>query len=230
LNETDFEAGAIIPIDKPPGMTSFDVVRRIRRWTGCRKVGHGGTLDPGATGLLLICTGKATRRFGELMAYDKVYEGVVELGRQTRTDDSEGEIIAVRPVPEFTPEVIRETLHAFEGEIDQVPPIFSALKKKGKPLYRYARKGIPVTPEPRKIRIDEITLLGWRRPDISIRIRCGKGTYIRALARDLGERLGTGGFLKALRRTQIGPYRVDTAPTLEAFGRQLGFHEDFQNG
>lgn len=222
MNGTDFEAGAIIPVDKPAGLTSFTVVRLIRKWTGCKKVGHAGTLDPFATGLLLICTGKATKRSAELMLFEKTYEATITLGQKTTTDDPEGEIVATRPVPIFPETEICECLNTFTGVIEQVPPIFSALKKDGKPLYRYARKGVPVTLEPRKVQIHEIELLGWQLPDLSIRVRCGKGTYIRALARDVGERLGTGGSLKSLRRTQIGPYRVDDAVTLDMFRQQMG--------
>jgi tRNA pseudouridine55 synthase len=197
-------------------MTSFAVVRLIRQWTKCRKVGHAGTLDPMATGLLIVCTGKATRRVGEFVAFDKTYDAVVELGRSTDTDDAEGIVIENHDVPDWTADRVFPVLNEFTGEIKQIPPMFSAIKQNGKRLYKLARRGIEVEREARHVRIHEISRVEWNRPRLSFRVRCTKGTYIRALARDLGRRLGTGGLLAELRRVEIGSFRVEEAYTLDA--------------
>ena len=207
----DFEGGEILNIDKPGGLTSFGVVERIRRWTGCRKVGHAGTLDPLATGVLLICTGRATKRVSEFMEMEKEYEGTVELGITTETDDGEGKIKGRSEVPQFTRDEIETIVKHLQGTIGQIPPMYSALKKDGQRLYKLARQGKVVHREPRKVTIHEIVLMKWENPDLHIRVRCSKGTYIRALARDIGKRCGTGGTLKSLRRTRVGPYRVEDA-------------------
>lgn len=219
IPEFDFEAGEVLNIDKPLGMTSFGVVERIRRWTGCRKVGHAGTLDPLATGVLLVCTGRATKRVSEFMDLEKEYEGVVELGKVTDTDDTEGKIVEEHPVPDFSKEDIESSLNSFRGTIDQIPPMYSALKKNGQRLYKLARRGKEVPRQPRSVTIHEITLLNWMCPELSIRVRCSRGTYIRALARDIGNKLGAGGYLKTLRRTRIGQFRVADSYTLETFRR-----------
>lgn len=221
IPEFDFEAGEVLNVDKPLGMTSFGVVERIRRWTGCRKVGHAGTLDPLATGVLLVCTGRATKRVSEFMDLEKEYEGVVELGKATDTDDAEGKVIEEHPVPDFSKEEIVSTLNSFRGTIDQIPPMYSALKKNGQRLYKLARRGDDVSRQPRSVTIYEITLLEWRRPELHIRVRCSRGTYIRALARDIGKTLGTGGYLKTLRRTRIGQFQAADSYALEAFRRRL---------
>jgi len=207
----DFEAGEILNIDKPMRLTSFGVVERIRRWTGCRKVGHAGTLDPMATGVLLVCTGLATKRVSTLMLFEKVYEGTIELGTTTDTDDSEGKVINRSTVNPFPEDEIKSVLAQFKGVIDQIPPMYSAIKKNGKRLYQLARKGVIVQRDPRRVEIYEIDLLSYKRPYIQVRIRCSKGTYIRALARDIGEKLGSGGYLKNLRRLRVGPYEADKA-------------------
>jgi len=211
----DFENGEILNIDKPAGLTSFGVVKRIRQWTGCRKVGHAGTLDPLATGVLLVCTGRATKRVSELMGLEKEYDGTVELGKTTETDDAEGKIIRECRVYPFSTDEIESVLRIFVGSIDQIPPMYSALKQNGRRLYQLARKGKIVPREPRKVEVHEITLLEYKRPLLRIRVRCSKGTYIRALARDIGEQLGSGGYLKNLRRTRVGPYNVDEGYSLE---------------
>lgn len=207
----DFENGQILNVDKPEGMTSFGVVRKVRAWTGCRKVGHAGTLDPMATGVLLVCTGKATKRVETLMGLEKVYEGTVTLGRTTDTDDAEGEIIAEQEVPPLSQDTLMGVLRKFRGEILQTPPMFSALKQDGKRLYKLARKGITVERPSRRVRVEELILLDWKQPNLTLRVRCSKGTYIRSLARDIGNALGTGGTLTALRRMRVGSYRVEDA-------------------
>jgi len=211
----DFERGLILNVNKPGGWTSFDVIRRLRHLTGCRKIGHGGTLDPMARGVLLVCTGKATKEFDNLLVLEKEYEGTIELGIETDTDDIEGRVLKRSWVPDFDAGEISRALGRFEGEIDQIPPAYSAVKIKGKPLYRMARRGIEVERKPRKVRIFESSLLRWEKPLLDFRIRCGKGTYIRAVARDIGQDLGTGGALKALTRTRVGPYTIDEALSLE---------------
>lgn len=196
-------------------MTSFDVVRRIRRWTGCRKVGHAGTLDPSATGVLLVCTGLATKRVSELMHLEKEYEGTIELGTATDTDDAEGRVLKQAPVPRFVLGDIASVLKKFEGEIAQIPPMFSALKQNGRRLYKIARRGEVVFREPRKVQVYALNILEWERPFIRVRVRCSRGTYIRALARDIGDALNTGGHLKTLRRTRIGSYSSEDSYSLE---------------
>ena len=216
-----FQCGDIVNIDKPSSLTSFQVVRRIRRWTGCRKVGHTGTLDPMATGVLLVCTGKATKMVADFMELMKMYEGEILLGQTTDTDDADGRIIQESSVPLISESQIQLVLNQYLGEIDQVPPRFSAIRRNGTRMYHLARKGLPVTAPPRRVLIDQISLLSWEQPRIRIRIRCGKGTYIRSLARDIGNQLGTGGHLSQLRRTAIGPYHVDEAWPLEQFKKAV---------
>ena len=189
----------------------------IRRWTGCKKVGHAGTLDPMATGVLVVCTGKSTKQVSSLMGLEKVYEGVIELGKATDTDDLEGRVISEKEVPDLSVSDIEAVLNQYRGQIDQVPPRYSALKKNGKRLYQLARQGIHVEIQPRKVMIYDLTLLDWQFPCLYIRVRCGKGTYIRALARDIGQQLGTGGYLKQLRRIRIGQFHVDKAWSLDQF-------------
>ena len=210
----DFENGRILNVDKPMGLTSFGVVRKVRSWIGCRKVGHAGTLDPMATGVLLICTGRSTKQVDTLMGLDKVYEGTITLGRTTDTDDAEGIVVAEHEVPDFSEDVLRSTLQSFQGDILQIPPMFSALKKDGKRLYKLARKGITVERAPRRVHVKEIAVLDWDRPNLRIRVHCSKGTYIRSLARDIGATLKTGGTLTALRRMRVGSYRVEDAFSL----------------
>jgi len=205
----DFERGEILNINKPAGWTSFEVVRKIREHFRIRKVGHGGTLDPFATGVLLILTGKATRRFAELSALEKEYEGEIELGKVTDTLDVEGTIIEEKELEKFPSlQQIERTCASFIGEIDQVPPSYSALKLEGIPLYKLARQGIQVVPKARKVRIHELEVCEYRPPYLKIRVVCSKGMYMRALARDIGQKLGCGGYLRSLVRIRVGPYRL----------------------
>ena len=207
-------------------MTSFSVVAKVRAWTHCKKVGHAGTLDPLARGVLLVCTGKATKRVSELMELEKEYEGVIELGKTTETEDAEGKILQQRSVPSFSIEDVLLVLRKFVGKIDQIPPMYSALKKDGVRLYKLARKGKVVHREPRKIKIHEIKLLEWNNPFLKIRVKCSRGTYIRALARDIGETLGVGGYLKTLSRNRIGTYTIQDSYTLNTLRELLsGKHE-----
>jgi tRNA pseudouridine55 synthase len=226
LSEVDFEAGAVLAIDKPANITSFGVVRCVRRWTGCRKVGHAGTLDPMATGVLLVCTGPATKRVSEFMDLEKEYEGTIELGITTDTDDAQGKVTGRSDVPLFSRQDILSILVGFQGVIHQIPPMYSAIKMNGSRLYRLARRGKVIPREPRKVTIHEITLLDWNSPRLSVRVRCSKGTYIRALARDVGERCGTGGTLMTLRRTRLGPHRADDAYTLDTLREWLVVQHD----
>ncbi len=212
----------LLPIDKPRGPTSFDVVRSVRRVAGMRRVGHAGTLDPLAKGLLLICLGRATRLVELLMGGEKVYRARVALGRQTETDDAQGETLAEADVPRLDESFVREALALFVGEIDQVPPAYSALKRQGVPHYRRARRGELVEPRPRKVRIDAIELERLGERELELCVRCGRGTYIRSLARDLGVALGTRAHLAALRRTHCSGFDVEEALPLAGL-EQPGF-------
>ena len=210
--------GLLVPINKPPGVTSFDVVRRIKRATGIRKVGHAGTLDPFAEGVLLIGIGRgATRKLGEFLKGDKEYLASVVLGVVTDTYDPTGKIIEQNS---FTPpeeENIRAVLQRFEGEQLQTPPRFSAIKIKGVRMYKAARKGIDVKPPPRKVTLREIELTGLTRDGFEMRVTCSHGTYIRSLAYDIGRELGTGAHLGKLIRTRVGEYTIDQAVDLDTF-------------
>ncbi len=206
----------LLLVDKPPGMTSFDVVRRVRALSGQRKVGHTGTLDPFATGVLPLCLGSATRLAGWLSASDKVYEATLVLGVTTDTLDRDGEVIARRPVsPDIQPSTVLDVFSRFTGTIEQIPPMYSALKVGGKRLHRYAREGVTVARRPRQVVVHRIELLGIEPPEITFRVRCSKGTYVRVLAADIGEALGYGAHLAALRRTRSGRFDVRDALTLE---------------
>jgi tRNA pseudouridine55 synthase len=201
----------ILIADKGGGVTSFQVVAHLRRVLRVPKVGHGGTLDPMATGVLPILLGEATKLTAYLQAHDKEYEAIVRLGRETDTLDATGRVTAERPVPPLTLDRLRAALTAFEGEIEQVPPMFSALHVGGRRLHELARAGVEVARPPRRVRIDRIEMLDWTPPRLAIRVACGSGTYIRTLAADLGGALGCGGSLDALRRTRLGPFALTTA-------------------
>lgn len=206
--------GLILNVDKPIGFTSFDIVRKVKKWSSIKKVGHAGTLDPLATGVLILLLGKATKRAGEFLNCDKIYYGVVELGVQTNTDDSEGEIIEKKRVPLKNEDEISAVLKSFEGEIDQIPPMFSALKKDGQRLYKLARQGKIVERKKRSVKIYKLSLIKWESPFISIKVHCSKGTYIRSLAKDIGEKLGTVSYLKELRRLKVGEYTISKSYSL----------------
>ena len=210
---TPVEPGVFL-IDKPVGPTSFAMVQRVRRALGVKKVGHAGTLDPFASGLLVVCVGRpATRIIDQLMAGVKEYRAILQLGVETDTQDPEGRVIAVQPVTGVDEERIARVLVQFTGELMQTPPAYSALKHQGKPLYAYARKGIIVSKEPRRVVIGQLVSEGFD-PDtgrLTVRVTCGKGTYIRTLGADIGRELGCGAHLVALRRLQSGPFRVEAA-------------------
>lgn len=222
----DFVSGEVLYIDKPLKWTSFDVVNKIRynfkTKLGIKKikVGHAGTLDPLATGVVIICTGKATKRIEEYMGHDKEYLATVRLGATTPSYDLEKEIDATYPYEHITRQMVEEVLASqFTGEIDQVPPMFSAIRIDGKRAYEYARKGDDdkVELKSRKITIHSIEIENFNLPDVTLRIRCSKGTYIRSIARDLGEALQSGGHLIALERTAIGDVRKEDTQTVDEF-------------
>ena len=207
----------VLLIDKPEGMTSHDVVDRVRHKLKMKRIGHAGTLDPNATGLLIILVGKATKLSQYLMGLDKTYEGLISLGVATTTQDAEGEVIEEKPVPELTEEQVKEEMKGFLGDQYQTPPMFSAKKMDGVPLYKLARKGKTVEREPRFIHIASFKLDKWDSPDIEFTLSCSKGTYVRTVANDLGQKLGCGAYLKELRRTDIERFRIEDSIELESF-------------
>lgn len=199
----------LLLIDKPKGWTSHDVVAKVRGITGIRQIGHAGTLDPLATGLLILLVGnEATKKQAEFQKLEKTYDAVITLGATSATDDSEGPITPTEHPSAPTPEALEHGLDAFRGSFEQLPPAVSAKQVKGQRAYRAARKGKPLSIEPVRITVFELTLLDYRYPNVHLRIRCSSGTYIRSIARDLGQKLGTGGYLSGLRRTAIGPFQV----------------------
>lgn len=211
----DFEEGEILYVEKPLNWTSFDLVNKIR-WKITRslklkklKVGHAGTLDPLATGVMIICTGKATKRIDQFQYQDKEYIATLKLGATTPSFDLEKEIDAVYPTKHITRELIDQVIPTFKGEIWQVPPVYSAVKVEGKRAYDYAREGQAVELKPKLLVIDEIEVLNFSLPELKIRVVCSKGTYIRALARDIGEALHSGAHLTALERTRIGEVTLE---------------------
>jgi tRNA pseudouridine55 synthase len=205
--------GALL-IDKPSGPTSHDVVDDIRRKFGIKKVGHCGTLDPNATGLLIIVLGRATKLSERLMSDDKVYEGTIKFGESTDSYDSDGELTGSMPVPPMTLDQLNEDAASFIGDQMQTPPMVSAIKKDGVPLYKLARKGIEVPREPRLVHIYNFRFTEYQEPFGTFRIACTKGTYVRSVAHDLGQKLGCGAHLTALRRSASGKFDVADAVTL----------------
>ena len=206
-----FEDGGVLLVDKPPGVTSFGVVERVRRWSGIKKVGHTGSLDPFATGLLVLCLGKATRLSQYIVSWDKEYEGVISLGVETDTDDATGKVVARGDYSGLREEEIEKALEGFRGKIEQMPPVFSAKKLSGVPSYRRARRGEVLKLAPVEVEVHELELLEVDLPQVRFRAKCSKGTYMRSLARDLGRVLGCGGHLASLRRVAIGHLRVEEA-------------------
>jgi len=214
---TPYLTGKVILLDKPMGWTSFDVVRKVRNFTRVRKVGHAGTLDPLATGLLIVCTGKFTKKINDFMAQSKEYTGAFTLGATTPTYDLESLPENQTDVSHITEAEIHKATEAFVGEIDQVPPIYSAIKKAGTPMYTLARRGEDIDLQPRKINIESFEITDIQLPVVSFKIRCSTGTYIRSLANDFGKQLGCGAFLSSLRRTAIGDFRVEDAFQMDNF-------------
>ncbi|MET0392511.1 MAG: tRNA pseudouridine(55) synthase TruB [Chitinophagaceae bacterium] len=216
-----FEEGRVLLVDKPLHWTSFDAVRKIRNLVRIKKVGHAGTLDPLATGLLIVCTGKFTKKINEYMAREKEYTGSFTLGATTPTYDLESEPENFQPVDQLTPEELKAALPRFTGEILQVPPAHSAIKVAGKRVYELARQGKEVKLEPRRVVISEFELTRIELPVVHFRVVCSTGTYIRSLAHDFGQALGCGAYLSSLRRTRIGEFTVADAATMEELQSQL---------
>ncbi|GAB4192955.1 MAG: tRNA pseudouridine(55) synthase TruB [Roseiflexaceae bacterium] len=203
-------------IDKPAGMTSHDVVARVRRLAGQKRAGHAGTLDPAATGVLVVALGAATRLIEYVQDETaKGYRAVVRLGQTTTTDDAEGDPLEARPLPPLDQAALEAALVPFRGTIQQVPPMYSALHHQGQRLYDLARAGVTLDLPARSVTITQLELVAWRPPDLTLDVLCGKGTYIRSLARDLGVALGCGGHLAALRRTRVGAFTIEDAAPLD---------------
>jgi tRNA pseudouridine55 synthase len=221
-----FEEGQMFLINKPIEWTSFDVVRKIRGMVRIRKVGHAGTLDPLATGLLILCTGKFTKRINEYMSQEKEYTGTITLGAITPTYDLESEPRDFKPYEQISAADADLTTKKFIGEILQVPPAHSAIKKDGKRVYELARKGIEVELEPRRIVISEFEITSFQLPVIGFRVVCSTGTYIRSLANDFGKELGCGGYLSSLCRTRIGSFTLDQSMNMEEAEKYIQeFHQ-----
>jgi tRNA pseudouridine55 synthase len=214
----------ILNVDKPAGWTSFDVVKFLRGRCGERRVGHGGTLDPAATGVLPVLIGQATRLTEYLVDSTKAYEAVVELGVSTDTYDLEGDVVSRSDASSITRDAVTVALDAFRGSFRQKPPVYSALKRDGVPLYKRARRGEAIEVEPRPVRVDELYITNFEPPFLSLHIECAKGFYVRSLAHDLGEALGVGGTLAELRRSRVGAFRLEDAVGIETL------RESFESG
>lgn len=211
MTDTPHDTDRVLLVNKPYEWTSFDVVNKLRYKLKIKKIGHAGTLDPLATGLLIICTGKMTKRIEEFMGLEKEYTGKIVLGQSTPSHDLETDVTETRPVDHLSEEQIRSVTSGFTGTIQQIPPAHSAIKVDGRRAYEMARKGKDVTLKPREVEIKEFEITAIQLPEVSFRVVCSKGTYIRSLARDVGEALQTGAYLSALCRTRIGPYRLEDA-------------------
>ena len=217
----DFHRGEEILIDKPFGWSSFKVVYEIRNAIGWLKIGHAGTLDPFATGLLILCTGKKTKSISDFQDLEKTYSGTITLGKATPSMDLETEILFEKPFSHISEEQIYLLKEEFTGNIMQVPPMFSAIKQNGKNLYKLAREGKTVERQPREINVSGFNITKIELPDIHFEIICSKGTYLRVIAHDFGEKLGCGGVLTSLKRSKIGNYSVDDALSIEVFKERL---------
>ncbi len=214
IQETGFEG--ILLVDKPSGITSHNIVDRLRKKLNMKKIGHAGTLDPLATGLMIMLIGKATKVSQFLISLDKAYEGIFKLGEETDSQDSDGQVVNKKDLPEnLSAEMIEDVMKEFLGDQYQTPPMFSAKKINGVPLYKMARKGKTVDREPRVIRINELSLRGWNSPEGQFYMECSKGTYVRTVFHDLGQKLGCGGHLTSLRRTKINDFSIEGVPSLE---------------
>ena len=224
---TDFINGAVLLIDKPVDWSSFDLVKKVRNLISKKlgvkklKVGHAGTLDPLATGLVIICTGKATKEIESYQGLDKEYIATIHLGATTPSSDLETSVDQTYPTEHITRESIEKVLEKFKGESLQVPPVFSAKRIQGKRAYEFARKGEEPAMRPQLIHISSLEILDFQIPELSLKITCSKGTYIRALARDIGEALDSGAYLASLRRTKIGPFSIKEALILKKFEELL---------
>lgn len=213
--EQSKDEGLFLLIDKPFGYSSAQVVNILKKRLNIKKAGHSGTLDPNATGLMIICTGKKTKELNNLLGIDKEYEGVLILGEKTKSFDTETEVYGKQSIEGITEEQIKLTAEKFTGEIEQLPPMYSAVKHKGRPLYKYARKDKEIERTARKVLISEFEILKINLPEVTFRVSCSKGTYIRTLANDFGESLGVGAYLKELRRTKIGEYDIENSEELD---------------
>jgi len=217
----DFIGGELLLINKPKGWTSFDVVNKVRNklryLTGVKniKVGHAGTLDPMATGLLIVCTGKMTRQIDEFQQQHKTYTGTITLGAVTPSFDAETEVEEIFPTDHITEQLIHDTCQVFTGALEQVPPMFSAIKVDGQPLYKRARKGEFIAIQPRPVHIYSFKITRINMPELDFEVNCSKGTYIRSLATDFGKQMGSGAYHSALCRTKIGDYSVENSWDLD---------------
>jgi tRNA pseudouridine55 synthase len=219
LKDYSTPEGNVLFVDKPLEWTSFDVVKKLKYALNIKKIGHAGTLDPLATGLLILCTGKKTKEIEGYQSQDKEYTGTLIIGQTTPSFDLETEPSQVTSYTHIQPEDVYQAAASFIGEIDQVPPIFSAIKVDGKRAYNEARKGKDIKMKSRKVRINAFDITEINLPKIQFRVSCTKGTYIRSLAHDFGQKLGVGAYLAALRRTKIGEYSVESAQTIEELTR-----------
>lgn len=213
----EHEEGIMLLIDKPKEYTSARIVNIVKKTLNVRKAGHSGTLDPKATGLMIICTGKKTKSLNELLGTDKEYEGIMVIGEKTKSFDTETDVYEKVSAGHVTMEMLGETAAAFRGEIQQLPPMYSAVKHKGKPLYEMARRGEILERSTRTVNIKEFEITGFNTPEVAFRVLCSKGTYIRTLVSDFGDKLGCGAYLKELRRTKIGSYDIKNSVTLDGF-------------
>jgi tRNA pseudouridine55 synthase len=226
MRENSFEEGRVLLVDKPYEWTSFDVVRKIRYLTKTKKVGHAGTLDPLATGLLIVCTGKFTKKINDYMAQEKEYTGTITLGAVTPTYDLESEPQDLKPYTHLTSDDLEKATLSFTGAVLQIPPIHSAIKKDGKRAYDLARRGEDVKLEPRPVTISEFTITKIEMPLVYFKVVCGTGTYIRSLANDYGAALGCGGHLSSLCRTRIGSFLLTEAITVEQLEAEVALVSD----
>ncbi len=221
IDLSNLSEGRVLLIDKDKNKTSFNVVSNIRRIFNIKKVGHAGTLDPAATGLLIVALGRKTKEIYKYQDMPKTYTGVITLGKKTPSMDSETEPIEVKSFEHVSEDNIEDVRKIFLGEIQQIPPMYSALKHKGKALYKYARKGIDIKREPRIVNIYNFEINKIELPDITFKIECSKGTYIRVIADDFGSKLNCGAYLSKLRRTQIGEYKVEDALTIAELDKKV---------
>ena len=219
----------VIIINKPKGYTSSDVVQKVRKVLNTKKVGHAGTLDPLATGVLPVLVGKGTKLSKYLMEHDKTYIATVTLGEKKSTGDLEGETIEIKEVENITQNLIEQTLSIFLGKQKQLPPMYSAIKKDGKKLYEYAREGIEVERNPREIEIKDIKLLAYEKNTITFEVSCSKGTYIRTLCEDIAQRLGTVGYMSDLKRTRVNQFKIEDSVDLENINKFISIEEIFSD-
>ncbi len=216
----DNDRTGIVVLNKPSGMTSHDVVARVRRIFKMKRVGHSGTLDPLATGVLVILLGKSTKLFEKFETFDKAYRATMVFGKKTTTADIQGKVLKELPFEDLTKTQIEETLKNFVGQIEQVPPMVSAVKVNGQRLYELARKGIEVVRQPRMITIDKLEILDFNMPQVKFYLECSKGTYVRKLAEDIAESLGTVACISQIQRTKVGPFTIEQAVDLQDLGEK----------